>query len=307
MKALADIDRLEKLYRAASQLTISIPPPTNLIDICNEVGCTIRINQFQMESLLGSGGFGQVFALDNPQYVIKVPNTNADRDMIRRELMLSRLTRHQNVIKVESCLSVGTINGIMMERGGRELFDVLSIEGVLDDERLQDYTVDLLQAITHIHKNGIFHLDIKPENILVSADPQNDVLKLCDFGLSHNARWNVGSRNFGSLNSPNRYFGSPAYVPHHSLAVHDEFVKSRDQWAAGCVIFIMAYGQMLYARIDSRQYRNLWHKIEHDTPQYFSTLISKMPRFVELILHRLLSSRPDSAQSILNYISGPSL
>lgn len=45
-----------------------------------------------------------------------------------------------------------------------------------------------LQGLAFIHKNGILHLDIKPENILFKAN----TLKIADFGLSRATRMRMG-------------------------------------------------------------------------------------------------------------------
>jgi serine/threonine protein kinase len=45
---------------------------------------------------------------------------------------------------------------------------------------VKSYTYQLLKALEHMHRNGIFHRDVKPENILL--DSTTDTLKLADFG-----------------------------------------------------------------------------------------------------------------------------
>lgn len=40
----------------------------------------------------------------------------------------------------------------------------------------------ILRAVYHIHENRLIHRDVKPQNILISAE---SVLKLTDFGLTH--------------------------------------------------------------------------------------------------------------------------
>ena len=83
---------------------------------------------------------------------------------------------------------------------------------------------------------------------------RGDFLQLIDFGLAHCDRWlvleQVGVKKagdcIGSLSNPNNlYFGSLSYVPDRALACDPGFIRSRDQWALGCMIYVCAYGRML--------------------------------------------------------------
>lgn len=47
-------------------------------------------------------------------------------------------------------------------------------------QAVRAYAIQLLFALRHLRQNGILHADIKPDNILVSAD--RSVIKICDFG-----------------------------------------------------------------------------------------------------------------------------
>lgn len=55
----------------------------------------------------------------------------------------------------------------------------------LSEEYVKGIAIDLLQAVRYIHKNGVAHRDIKPDNILVNeTDPNKSKIKLVDFGVS---------------------------------------------------------------------------------------------------------------------------
>ena len=48
----------------------------------------------------------------------------------------------------------------------------------LPESRVKYYMYQLVKSIDHMHRNGIFHRDVKPENILIT----DDHVKLADFG-----------------------------------------------------------------------------------------------------------------------------
>lgn len=55
----------------------------------------------------------------------------------------------------------------------------------LSEDYVKGIAIDLLQAVRYIHKNGVAHRDIKPDNILVNeTDLTKSKIKLVDFGVS---------------------------------------------------------------------------------------------------------------------------
>lgn len=251
---------------------------------------------------LGSGQFGTVYSMNDRQEVVKEPNQLATLDMTLRELMLYK-ANHDNVINIMGWFEATTgKKGILMELANTELFDVLQKGGALDDVLLQDYSMDILTGVNYLHQHNVLHLDLKPENILVS----NGMLKIADFGLSHSPDWIFNGRAFGSLSEGIKYFGSMAYLPDRAVANRPDFVDKRDLWAIGCIIFIMAYGGMLYGALDEN-YKDVCRKLNNPAagPMYFSELRRKPPRFVEIILlENLITFHPTkSIQEILDDVA----
>lgn len=117
-------------------------------------------------------------------FIIKTPKekTGQTLAMLRREYELSIGRQHPNVVNIftfEESTVVGP--GIVMEYvDGRTLADFLT-ESTTPAMRRRVFE-QLLQAVAYIHRSGIVHNDIKPENILVTR-ADNDV-RLIDFGLA---------------------------------------------------------------------------------------------------------------------------
>jgi tRNA A-37 threonylcarbamoyl transferase component Bud32 len=117
-------------------------------------------------------------------FIIKIPKekTGQTLAMLKREYELSIGRQHPNVVNVftfEESTVVGP--GIVMEYvDGRTLTDFLA-ENPSQAMRRRVFE-QLLQAVAYIHRSGIVHNDIKPENILITR-ADNDV-RLIDFGLA---------------------------------------------------------------------------------------------------------------------------
>lgn len=117
-------------------------------------------------------------------FIIKTPKDTSGQSlaMLRREYELSIGRQHPNVVNIftfEESTVVGP--GIVMEYiDGRTLADFLA-ENPTPAMRRRVFE-QLLQAVAYIHRSGIVHNDIKPENILITR-ADNDV-RLIDFGLA---------------------------------------------------------------------------------------------------------------------------
>jgi hypothetical protein len=67
---------------------------------------------------------------------------------------------------------------------GRDLSVVLSDEGALSLKRAAHLVSRIAAALQAAHETGIVHLDLKPSNVLVTFDGEQELVKLVDFGLS---------------------------------------------------------------------------------------------------------------------------
>lgn len=294
---------------------------------CERRNCGTKSHDaIPMAAAVQNGGFGTVYATADGANVVKINADRVDADIIRREITM-HIAKHANIIRVHSCYAInGIVRGIVMENGGRDFMDHLMATGALDDGCLHDFSIDILRAVSYLHDHEIYHLDIKPENMLSGTDGNGyRILKLCDFGLSHGDgdewkmhphcnfgifgmshgdgdEWETHSgRKFGSLavDGP-KYFGSPSYMPHFELATRPDFLRKRDLWAVGCVMFIMAYGIMLYDAPNTPHYNRVWEKLATKKPDYFASLGGVAPRFIEKWMRQLVSTDPTSCTAILD-------
>ncbi|KAM5240044.1 MAPK/MAK/MRK overlapping kinase isoform 3-T3 [Hipposideros larvatus] len=104
----------------------------------------------------------------------------------------------------------------------------------LPAKKIMHYMYQLCRSLDHMHRNGIFHRDVKPENILIK---QQDVLKLGDFG---------SCRSVYSKQPYTEYISTRWYRAPECLLT-DGFYSSRmDLWSAGCVFFEIASLQPLF-------------------------------------------------------------
>lgn len=64
---------------------------------------------------------------------------------------------------------------------GGDMKSLLAVSGYFDEAAARFYCAEITMALEYLHKHGVIHRDIKPDNMLLSATGH---LKLTDFGLS---------------------------------------------------------------------------------------------------------------------------
>ena len=87
----------------------------------------------------------------------------------------------------------------------------------------------LFQAINHCHANSIVHRDIKPDNIMITAD---NTVRLIDFGLSVAS----SKRNLTEI------AGTPYYMAPEVL--QSTYGKQSDLWSLGVVLYTLVCGYL---------------------------------------------------------------
>ena len=159
-------------------------------------------------------------------FIIKTPKDNSGSSlaMLQREYELSIGLQHPNVVNVftyEANTVVGA--GVVMEYvDGRTLSQYLAENPTLAMRRR--VFEQLLQAVSYIHRNGLVHNDIKPENILITRS-DNDV-KLIDFGLADNDAYYL-ARTLGC---------TKAYASPELLAKSNDIDARSDIYSLGIIM-----------------------------------------------------------------------
>ncbi|PWA65171.1 Calcium/calmodulin-dependent/calcium-dependent protein kinase [Artemisia annua] len=100
---------------------------------------------------------------------------------IKREISIKRQARHSNVLQPFEVIATKTKIYFALEYAkGGELFDKVS-KGRLKENIARKYFQQLITPVDFCHSWGVYHLDLKLDNLLLD---ENDNLKVSDFGLS---------------------------------------------------------------------------------------------------------------------------
>jgi eukaryotic-like serine/threonine-protein kinase len=148
------------------------------------VGETV-LGRFLIEERIGSGGFGTVYRawderLQRP-VAVKVIEREQGPPRVTREAQAVARLAHRNIATLYELASDGQRAFLVSELIEGKTLRSLARGGELTDRLAAGVGADAAAALTHAHRAGVVHRDVKPENILVTGDGE---AKLVDFGIA---------------------------------------------------------------------------------------------------------------------------
>jgi eukaryotic-like serine/threonine-protein kinase len=199
--------------------------------------------RYAVTARIAHGGMATVYlAMDtrlDREVALKVMHAELarDDDFVRRFIgeakSVARLS-HQNVVAVFDQGADGPLLYLAMEYvPGRTLKEMLHDNGRLPPAVALEIMTGVLGGLAAAHASGIVHRDVKPENVLLTADGR---IKVADFGLAR-ALTAAGHTRTGLL------IGTVAYVPPEQVT-GDSTGPRGDVYSAGVMLFQMLTGRV---------------------------------------------------------------
>ena len=260
------------------------------------VGTTI--SHYQVLSLLGAGGMGEVYLARDPRLdrtvALKIlpEELAADADLMQRFTREAKAASALNHPNVATIYDVGESDGIpfiVMEHVEGETL-LARISRRMTPPEVVDTAVQAADALDLAHAKGITHRDIKPANLMVT---HRGNVKVLDFGVAKLARHDEGSRNGDWTVEPvtavGSVIGSAPYMSPEQIVGGDADSRS-DVFSLGVVIYEMATGQLPFSGSTRAE---MMHRILHAAPETMMRLNSDIPPELERITLKCLDKRRD--------------
>jgi serine/threonine-protein kinase len=182
---------------------------------------------------LGRGGSGSVWLARDEQTGLEVALKIVPREGKRaaraaREMEAASRLRHERCVRAYDFGGDGGHVYIAYEYiRGRTLREVLRATD-LDDATAVEIAAQVLDGLSHAHRRGIIHRDVKPSNVLVEDSPETSV-RVLDFGL---AQFDEAD----TLTAVGDVPGTLAYISPERLAGEEASERS-DVWAVGVILW----------------------------------------------------------------------
>lgn len=202
--------------------------------------------KFEFLEVLGQGGMGTVYKARNKQTdklvaikLLKHTSGSAWQRFIQEASIMTKLS-HRSVIKVYDLLSDpdGTSYLVMELVDGPSLVNVIECGGAIIQKEAVPIFIQCVDALEHLHRAGVIHRDIKPNNIILFSEDETTIVpKIVDFGVSKNLSMEPGDR----LTMQGEVLGSPLYMSPEQCRGEDVTHLS-DIYSMGCVMFEVLSG-----------------------------------------------------------------
>jgi len=161
-------------------------------DAANPASVRVVLGRYRLERRLGAGGFGVVWLgwdqkLEREVAVKAIPLERGGGERVEREARAAARLNHPGIVSIYELASDQHEIYLVSELvRGRTLAE-LTQAGAVSDRDVARIGVELCDALEHAHARGVIHRDVKPQNVMVVADPAAGAgfAKLADFGVAH--------------------------------------------------------------------------------------------------------------------------
>ncbi len=187
--------------------------------------------RYEILEMLGRGGMGEVWRAFDLKLRVEVGlkalredlfQSERRLELLRQEVRAAREVVSPNVCRIFDLIEIDGRELVSMEYvDGATLLGVLQERGPLELKEAQDIASQFLSGLEAIHKAGLVHRDVKPENIMLTRAGRVVVM---DFGLARGPESGAGSVS-----------GTPAYMAPEHAAGGDVDARA-DVYSAGVVL-----------------------------------------------------------------------
>lgn len=224
---------------------------------------TVLQDRYRVDEQLASGGFGNTYVVTNirfderwamKEFFMKgiserdgdtcsvsvasasKPQFEAQREKFNKEARRLRRLRHPGIVHVEDLFDEnGTSYYVMDYIGGGSLAEAIKRHGPLSEQRVRQILPYMLDALEYVHNQKMWHLDLKPGNILLKNDGQP---VLIDFGASKQ----LGLSGANSTSTAMTY--TQGYAPSEQVDQNlDRIGPWTDLYALGATLYILLSGK----------------------------------------------------------------
>lgn len=281
-------------------------------------GTTLQMGKYRIVRFLASGGFGNTYEVVNVEFeermamkeffmrgvnereddCVSVSVSNSDnrqqfetqKEKLKKEARRLRKLHNGNIVKVHDLFEEnGTVYYVMDYIDGESLSKRIKRTGEpLAEDEVRTILPQLLKALDEVHRNGIWHLDIKPANIMV--DRHGKAL-LIDFGASKQLRSSEGY----SVSTSTAMCYTPGYAPVEQI--EQDFEKF-GPWTD-----FYALGATLYNLLTTKKPPSSSEISDGNAFAFPPSVSPQMRQLVEWLMKPARRKRPQSVEEIKAFIA----
>jgi serine/threonine-protein kinase len=205
-----------------------------------------QIPGFQIMRKVGAGAMATVYkakqlSLDRIVAIKVLPKRLSENpEFVSRFYKEGRAAAKLNHNNIVQAIDVGENAGyhyfVMEFVDGVTVYDELSKHRVYDEKKALDVVIQVARALEHAHARGFIHRDVKPKNIMITADA---TAKLADMGLAREA-----SDQTAAAEEAGRAYGTPYYLSPEQIRGEVNIDFGTDIYSLGATFYHMVTGRV---------------------------------------------------------------
>ena len=254
-----------------------------------------QFGAYRIEALLGRGGMGEVYRAFDTEHdrvvALKVLSEAlaADRgyrERFRREAHLAARLNEPHIVPIHR---YGEIDGRlfldMRLVPGRDVAAVLAQEGPMAPERAVAIVSQVARALDSAHADGLVHRDVKPSNVLVTGEGDDEFVYLVDFGIARS----LTDADGPALTMTGAALGSVDYMAPERF-LEQPLDERVDVYSLACVLYECLTGRRPFVGdgLATLMYAHL--RVDAPAP---STVQRAVPRSLDEVVKKGLAKDPD--------------
>ena len=279
---------------------------------------TLQGGKYRIERVLGQGGFGITYVGYNTEFEetvaikeffmkgvterdestrsVRVSNAEnvhqfeEQRGKFKKEARRLRKLKNEHIVKVHDLFEEnGTAYYVMEYIDGESLAERMKRIGQpLAEQEVRSILQQILEALEEVHRNEMWHLDLKPGNIML--DKQGNSY-LIDFGASKQIRAD------GSITTSTALCYTPGYAPNEQVGqMYDRFGPWTDFYALGATVYNLLTNQKPPMAIDIEE-------DEKDAFAFPSSISKEMRSLVVWMMQPKRKARPQSVEELFGKLT----
>jgi serine/threonine protein kinase len=257
-----------------------------------------KISNYEIKSLLGEGGMGNVFLAEHVSLGRKVAIKSLHQQLVKNEGIRNRFKneastmahfQHPKIVALYDYIEEDDGLYLIMEYvDGMSLDEYIKMKsGPIPEAKAIPMMEQILEAFAYAHNLEIVHRDIKPSNIIIT---KNDEIKILDFGIAK-----VLSEGGNKLTKTGTQMGTVFYMSPEQVQGKDVDIRS-DIYSLGVTFFQMLTGSSPYDRLNTEY--EIYSKIVSEPLPFASQVYPGVPTHLDqVILKATEKSKEDRFQN----------
>ncbi|KAK3588157.1 hypothetical protein CHS0354_012221 [Potamilus streckersoni] len=211
-------------------------------------------------------------------------------EILREVVMLEMALNHPRLVQLKEVYETQNELTLITEYcSGGELFTECVIEESFQEDDVRRLMIQILEGLNYLHEKNIVHLDLKPQNILLTRPFPHGDIKICDLGFACLVNTGEDIRDI---------IGTPDYVAPEVLN-YEPLGLYTDMWSLGVLTYVMLTACSPFAGNDQQETFLNISQVNLDFPEdLFGDLSQECQDFISKLLAKNSKYRMTAKQCL---------